>query len=293
MDLSTEKWTDSMFRIGEFSKIAQISIRMLRHYDEIDLFKPAHIDKFTGYRYYIAEQLPDLNKILALKDLGLSLEQIARMMHENLSPEELRGMLMLKKAQTEQSIRDEIARLKTIETRIQQVEQSGNLPEIAIVLKSVPEQHFLGFRKIYETVDEVMDFMTAMQQALASPLMKKIGHMIAIGHDDFFDTGNMDLEMGYLVDEGFDANVTIDKNHQMRVNTLAPVEEMLCATYTGDTMDAHRIGYNAMGYWLDNNHYQFAGPGREIMLQIETDTSPAVTEVQFPVEKRGRQINLL
>lgn len=282
-----------MFRIGEFSKIAQISIRMLRHYDEIGLFKPAHIDKFTAYRYYTAEQLPELNKIIALKDLGLSLEQIARLMHENLSPDELRGMLILKKAQTEQSIREEIARLKAIESRIAQVEQSGDLPEIAIVLKSIPAQYFLAVRKVYKTVEEVMGFMAEMQAALPSPVLKKVGHFMAIGHDSFFDTGNMDLEMGYLVDENFDASVTIDETHQMQTNVLAPVQQMLCATYVGDTMDAHRVGYNAMGYWLDNNHYHFAGAGREIMLQMPSETMSGVTEIQFPVEKRGSQMNLL
>ncbi|MBC7811584.1 MAG: MerR family DNA-binding transcriptional regulator, partial [Burkholderiales bacterium] len=61
-----------MFKIGDFSKISQVSARMLRHYDDIDLFKPAHIDPFTGYRYYTVDQLPRLNRLLALKDLGLS-----------------------------------------------------------------------------------------------------------------------------------------------------------------------------------------------------------------------------
>lgn len=282
-----------MFRIGEFSKIAQISIRMLRHYDEIELFKPAHIDKFTGYRYYTAEQLADLNKIIALKELGLSLEQVARLMHDNLSPDELRGMLILKKAQTEQSIREEIARLNAIEARITQVEQSGDLPEIAIILKAIPTQFFLSIRKVYTTVEEVMGFMSEMQLALPSPMAKKVGHFMAIGHDSFFDTDNMDLEMGYLVNEDFGANVTIDDTYQMTVSILAPVETMLCATYVGDTMDAHRAGYNAMGYWLDNNQYQFTGAGREIMLQMPSETVSGVTEIQFPVEKRERQISLL
>jgi DNA-binding transcriptional MerR regulator len=66
-----------MFKIGDFSKISQVSIRSLRHYDEIGLFKPAHTDPFTGYRYYSADQLPRLNRIIALRTLGLSLEEIA------------------------------------------------------------------------------------------------------------------------------------------------------------------------------------------------------------------------
>ena len=62
-----------MFRIGEFAQIAQVSGRQLRFYDQLGLLPPAHIDPQTGYRYYSIRQLPRLNSILALKELGLSL----------------------------------------------------------------------------------------------------------------------------------------------------------------------------------------------------------------------------
>ena len=78
-----------MFLAGEFSKIAQVSKRQLHFYDEIGLFKPHHIDPETGYRYYSAAQLPELNKILALKELGLSLDQIGRVINDNISAEEI------------------------------------------------------------------------------------------------------------------------------------------------------------------------------------------------------------
>ena len=64
-----------MFKIGEFSKLSQVSIRMLRHYDKIDLLVPEKTDKFTGYRYYSSDQIEDLNLILKLKKVGFSLEE--------------------------------------------------------------------------------------------------------------------------------------------------------------------------------------------------------------------------
>jgi DNA-binding transcriptional MerR regulator len=66
-----------MIKIGDFSKLSQATVKALRLYDEMGLLKPARVDNFTGYRYYSADQLPRLNRILALKDLGFSLEQIA------------------------------------------------------------------------------------------------------------------------------------------------------------------------------------------------------------------------
>ena len=69
-----------MLKIGEFSKLTQVSVRMLRHYDEIGLLKPAETDRLTDYRYYKEEQLPAMCRIKALKDMGFSLADIIRIM---------------------------------------------------------------------------------------------------------------------------------------------------------------------------------------------------------------------
>ena len=63
-----------MFRIGEFSRFSRVSVKMLRHYDELGLLTPAHVDPQSNYRYYSADQLPRLHRIVALKDLGFRLE---------------------------------------------------------------------------------------------------------------------------------------------------------------------------------------------------------------------------
>ena len=116
-----------MFRIGEFSKIAQTPITQLRYYDQIGLFQPEQIDQFTGYRYYKASQLPDLNRILAMKGLGLTLEQIQRLVVDSVSADEIRGMLSLKKAQIEQELQGQMMTLRQIEARLKQVEKEGEL----------------------------------------------------------------------------------------------------------------------------------------------------------------------
>lgn len=80
-----------MFKIGEFSKLSLVPAKTLRYYDQIGLLKPNEVDHFTGYRYYSASQLPRLNRILALKDLGLSLEEIGRLLDEELTAAQIRG----------------------------------------------------------------------------------------------------------------------------------------------------------------------------------------------------------
>jgi DNA-binding transcriptional MerR regulator len=92
-----------MFSIGEFARLGAVSIRTLRHYDEIGLLRPAEVDPVTGYRSYSAKQLRQLNRIVALKDLGLSLGQVRQLL-DGITVDELRGMLLLRQAQLEREL---------------------------------------------------------------------------------------------------------------------------------------------------------------------------------------------
>src|SRR5512143_3982376 len=127
-----------MIKIGEFARLGQVSVVTLRHYDELGLLNPASVDPFTGYRYYTVEQLPQLNRILALKDLGFSLEQIQSALIDGLTPEQLRGMLKLKRAEVEQRLASEQERLMRIEARLRQIELEDTMPNYDVVLKTVP-----------------------------------------------------------------------------------------------------------------------------------------------------------
>ncbi|MEO1289298.1 MAG: helix-turn-helix domain-containing protein, partial [Chloroflexota bacterium] len=129
-----------MLKIGEFSRLTQVPAKTLRYYDEIGLFKPAQVDKFTGYRYYTIAQLPRLYRIMALKALDLTLEQIQHMLDDDLSPEEMRGMLRLKQAELNQTIADVQMRLSYVAHKIQQVEEEETfMAKYEVILKDVPE----------------------------------------------------------------------------------------------------------------------------------------------------------
>ncbi len=96
-----------MIRIGDFSKLSRVSIKALRFYDEMGLLKPISVDRFSGYRFYEYNQLPRLHRILALKDLGFSLEEIGHLLAGDLSAEQMRGMLKLRQAEIRQKVREE------------------------------------------------------------------------------------------------------------------------------------------------------------------------------------------
>ena len=144
-----------MLKIGDFSKLAQVSVKTLRYYGSLGLLKPAWIDRYSGYRYYTVEQLPRLNRILALKDLGFSLEQIQAIIGDNLSAAELRGMLRLKQAELERQIQSQQDRLGRIAARMQLIEQESELSRYDVVLKTVPPKQVLGIRQIVPGVLQV------------------------------------------------------------------------------------------------------------------------------------------
>lgn len=126
-----------MFGIGAFARLGQVSLRTLRYYDEEGLLRPATVDEGTGYRWYGAEQLHRLNRILALRDLGLSLSEIRPVLDDELSPAELRGMLRLRRAETHQRLAADAARLARVEARLRQIEAEDRLGDYDVVVKTL------------------------------------------------------------------------------------------------------------------------------------------------------------
>ncbi|EDY50159.1 conserved hypothetical protein [Streptomyces clavuligerus] len=128
----------TMFTIGDFARHGRVSARMLRHYDALGLLRPARTDPCTGYRHYAADQLSRLNRIIALKDLGLTLEQVGRILEDRVGPEELRGMLVLRRAELEEAMARAAERLGQVEARLRSIESEGRMPIDEVIVKSLP-----------------------------------------------------------------------------------------------------------------------------------------------------------
>jgi len=172
-----------MFKIGDFSKLCRVPTSMLRYYADIGLLEPAHTDKFTGYRYYTADQLHRLNRILALRDLGLSLEQIKAVLDKALSPEEIRGMLRLRQAEIQAQIADEEARLRRVAARLRQIEQENQMPTLEVVLKTIETQHVMSIREVIPTPDSVGTLLGEAFGAIMGSGINPVGAPIAVFHD--------------------------------------------------------------------------------------------------------------
>jgi DNA-binding transcriptional MerR regulator len=128
---------EALLRIGEVARPGQVSIATLRHYDQFGLLKPAMLDSHTGYRYYSLAQLPCLHRIMTLKDLGFPLPEIARLLDQNLSLEQLQTFFQLKQAHIQEVIALEQARLARVAARLRQIEQEGSMPAYEMLLQKV------------------------------------------------------------------------------------------------------------------------------------------------------------
>ena len=278
-----------MFRIGEFSKIAQVSGRLLRYYEEIGLLNPEFTDSQTGYRYYSARQLPRLNRILVLKELGLSLEQVARLLDHNTSAEEIRGMLTLRKAQIEQSVREELERLRVVETRLQQIDA---LQESQVVLKSVPVQQFLAGREVLPGIESVQRRVQKIYTTIPVVIEPtSLGQIAVVIHSPVYDPEALDVEIGYLITGKAPAGIRLSEEHVLTIRELPAIDTMATLAHVGPVSDTHQT-YGLLGAWVEQNNWQIAGVGREILMQLPLPgkEAQAVIEIQLPVSRPGQRV---
>ncbi len=275
-----------MYLIGEFSKIAHVSSRQLRHYDQLGLLKPVYTDPTTGYRYYSAKQLPQLNRILALKEMGLSLEQIKRLLADNISLDELRGMLEMKKAQIEQMVYEELARIRRIESRIEQIDVEGQMGDYDVVVKSVPAQRYLSMREVCHSPEMTVQFASRLYQTLPSQVGQGVlGAFVMVLYSEEFDPTHLDLGLGFVVGDAVadDFALALDAETRLTVSTLPAVREMLTITRFGVNQNC----YNVLAMWAEANGYRLYGQMREVVLQFAPPDSldDLVMEIQYPAER--------
>ncbi len=273
-----------MFKIGDFSKICRVPASALRYYANIGLFEANYIDPATGYRYYTYDQLPRLNRILALKDLGLSLDQITLLLNEEVSAEELRGMLRMKQAEIEQHIDEEQERLIRVAARLHQIEQEGKMPDQEVVLKSIEPQHVLSIRENAPTPVYVGTLLREAAEAIMSKGIMPVAPPYTIFHDDEFKQANMDIEIVLPVDKSVTSDIALNDNRRLSIRELPtlPLVASLIHTSGYDSLDE---SYATLGQWINANGYRIAGKAHEIYLKPMADDGTTATEILFPVAK--------
>ncbi len=272
-------------KIGDFSRVGTVSVSALRYYDEVGLLKPVEIDRWTGYRYYNIDQLPMLNRILALKDLGLSLEQIRSLMCDELPAEQIRGMLRLKQLDLQEQARELNERLQRVESRLQQIEMEGKMPEYDVVVKTVGPIRAAVLHDVIPNMDVVSQTFNRLFDEAYSYVYQNGGVTTEAGMDLWLDEPS-DKPEDLRVMVAVPLKNRIPESSRIRIEELPGVEQMASVIHRGSFANLGQ-GYGALIGWINSNGYRICGPCREIYLEYARSSDPDqwVTELQIPVEK--------
>ena len=275
-----------MFTIGEFAQHGRVSVRMLRHYDAIGLLRPACVDPVTGYRSYQASQLAQLNRVIALKDLGFTLQQVQEIMAEQVSAAELRGMLRLRRAEIQSRIDAETSRLARVEARLATIEDEARVPVDGVVIKGlapVRVAELAGVAGSYEPeaiTPVIQPLYCGLRQRMASALVTAAGPAMAYYEDVPASDGAIVVHAAVPVAGGTDGD------HGFAVVDLAEVDRAAVIIHHG-LMDDVLPAVQALARWIDASGYRAAGYAREVTLEWSPDPDRWVTELQQPIYASG------
>ncbi|MEU8460935.1 MerR family transcriptional regulator [Streptomyces sp. NPDC029003] len=275
-----------MFTIGDFAKHGRVSVRMLRHYDALGLLRPARVDPLTGYRFYAAGQLTRLNRVIALKELGFSLEQVGALLDERVSAQELRGMLRLRRAELESAAAEAAARLARVETRLRTIENEGTMPTEEVVVKSLPPV------RLAELTGVAAGYAPQDIGPVIGPLYEELcGRLDSAGvvpagpglaHYEPApggEPGSVLVHAGLPVTEAVRAE---DLGGGVRIVVLPGVERAATVVHRG-SMDGVLPSAQALARWIDENGHRGTGYARELALACPEDRDQWVTELQEPL----------
>lgn len=274
-----------MFKIGTFSQLTGVTIKALRHYDRVGLLKPAEVDRSTGYRYYNVTQIDQLNRILAFKDLGLSLDEIRNVLDENLPAAEIRGMLRLKQAQLQQSITEESSRLNRVEARLRQIEREGRLPNHEVVVREVTEQRILAHREVLAGPWEIKPLFMRIGKAYEAAGFDSAGPWLALYHHGEYREYDLDVEAAIPISDDAPNALRLDDQRimQPRILPAAQMASTLCRLESqADVFAANRD----ICAWVMENGYQLVDqPCREVYAQHPELGEPPIFEIQYPITR--------
>lgn len=277
-----------MFKISEFARIARVSSHTLRHYDEIKLFQPQHIDRMTGYRYYSVEQLPRIHQIMALRELGLSLDQIKSMLHDNIQDCEIRGMLMLRRQEVIEQIEREHLRLNRIDARLAQLELEEESTRYDIVIKNAPESVYLTTGHITVSDREIAEMMLEIYHTLKHETDHDIGFGLIVVRDNPTPEGLSNIEAGYPLQKPHPGELVTASGYRLHTRTLNACPELATVIHSGARRYNERA-YKAVFEWMAANEYHFmtGAFAREIYLKPgrDADDHDNIVEIQIPISK--------
>jgi DNA-binding transcriptional MerR regulator len=265
-----------MLSIGEFSKIAHLTLKTLRYYDEIGLLKPAFIDAKNGYRYYNISQLETALLITRLKTYLFSLEEIKVILTNWEDAEFLNSKMKVKQENLTQQIAFYSSLLKKLKLDIQQLDEEEHIMDYLDRIEINPVNHLtyniLSQRKQINTTDFLTHFNELFSKILFENLLP-IAKPLAIFHSSEYVPENYDVEIAIPLAEA--------------TNKTKVFNPGLCAmaTLIGSYEELPSI-HTKLHVWIEENNYKLNGPPFEVYQTnpYSTPDESTIIEVYFPIK---------
>lgn len=270
-----------MFKIGEFSKLTQVSIRMLRYYDEVGILKPAKINNENGYRMYSVEQTRTLNKIIFLRDIGFSTEEISYALKQ-WDSESLKKELKMKERAIEEAISIEMQKLEKIRRAMGEIEDKKDV-NYNVLVKSIPSYNVISLRKIAKNYFAEGELWRLLCEYIEKENLniKDSNYSFAVYHDKEFKEKDVDIEVCIVTNEK-----GIEKDGVTFRTTDA--FEYVATSMVYGPFESISGAYKAFVNWLDeNNQYEINGLSMQVCHKgpwNEENPENYLTEIQIPVK---------
>ena len=272
-----------MFKIGEFSKLSMLSVRMLRHYDAQGLLTPEQVDAFTGYRYYGADQLARADRIRVLRDLGFGVAAIGEILARYDDPETLKNYLTVRLREMQGEFSELGARLHSLETTIERLGKDGTAMNYAVNVKEIPEMQAACLRDVIHAYEQEGELWQRLYGALAGKNVQfaSPAYTMAVFYDEGFKEQDVDVEIRAAVEGVYpDAGEV----HFRKIPAVTVASAVMKGSY-----DQVSAVCGAIGEWIEQNGYRMNGPMFNIY-HVSPGMDPGhpenwVTEICFPVEK--------
>lgn len=273
-----------MIRIGDFARLTGVSIVTLRHYDDEGILQPVFVREETGYRYYSVEQMADVRRILGLRQLGFSLEEIRDLLANRSDPREFADGLRAKRQEAKERLDAEIERLIRIDLELMTLDQGDEVSAPEIEAKTAPSLRLAISRIEIPTNDQAGDILGRAYSELADQIMRGSGQIVgpamALWHTSPEDLTNEVVDVAFPV-----ANLPAESP----IATIElPKRSVASAMFAGPLRVGLRRSHVALSEWLAANHQLLDGPYIEIYHDCQ-NPDQAVAEVQYPLTAEERK----
>lgn len=271
-----------MLKIGDFSKITRLSIRMLRHYDEIGLLKPQNVDTFTGYRFYSSDQIPKMNRIHVLKEMGFSLAEVCGLMDKEMDSHQILSLLQNKRREISLAIEKENEKLLRVDTLIRNIDKELYFMKYEVSMRSIPAFRVLSLRGIIPAYNTESMLWEELQAFVKNNKLQCEMPCYAIYHDQGYRESDVDVEVTMCISDH------VIEAERIKIRELEAVPEMAVIMHQGP-FEEMTAAYHALGVWLESNGYEINGPTRAIYHKgpwCEESPDNYLTEIQAPVLKQ-------